>query len=98
MPELEDVAIQLLLATLYFVGIYIIGDVFWPNNAFQYALIGQGVVMVGYLILYALGMHKSGPAIGAYVSLGVAVLAFGLIWLVVREILRVLNRWPLDQP
>lgn len=96
MPELEDVAIQLFLAILYFIAIYIVGDVFWTNRAFQLALVGQGVAMVGYLILYAFDLHKPGPAIGLYIGLGVAILTFGLIWLVVREVARVFDRWPLD--
>ncbi len=97
MPKFEDILIQLFLAILYFVGVYIVGDVFWPDWAFQYALVGLILAMIGYLLLYVLGLHKPGSAIGLYISLGVAILMFGLIWLVVREVARGVDRWPLDQ-
>ena len=95
MPKPLDMGIQLAIASLYFAGIYIVSDVFWPDSAFQYALIGLVLAMIVYLVLSWLGLHQS-IWVGLHISIGVAILAFGLIWLVMREILRGLGRWPLD--
>ncbi len=95
-PRLEDIAIQLTIAGLYFISSYLIGNVFWPARAFQGALLVMILALIGYVILDSLNLQQAGPFVSVYISLGIALLTFGVIWLVVREILFIAGRWPLD--
>jgi hypothetical protein len=52
--------------------------------------------MVGYLLLYAVGLHKPGPVVGLYIALAISLITFGLIWQAVRVLVRLVDQWPLD--